>query len=182
MLMGGSAAAAEQTKARNRESLAAVVQCESILMVFISSLGCRLSGGLCYGREPRCPGAAPPVKLLHRWHAQRLGIVPEHAMKRPPLPVPRNERHRVVFPVHLGLGLRQHFDRMIPDQARVELVLSVEVRHAEHDRMGRYGQLDTERAKGIMLAHSRARSAPRAAGHLGELRPLAEPCAARKVY
>src|ERR1035437_7527477 len=113
MLMGGSAAVAEQMKARHRASPTAAGWCESSRMVFIESFVCRLSVWLCHGWKPRRPGAAPAGKLLHCRHAQRLGVVPEHAIKRPPLAVVRNERHRIILPVPLGIGLRQNLDGMI---------------------------------------------------------------------
>ena len=58
-------------------------------------------------------------------------------MECPTLAVARDERHRVVLPVHLGLGLRQDLDGMISNQASVEFVLGVKVGHAAYDRLVR---------------------------------------------
>src|ERR1017187_1344635 len=150
-------------------------------IALIGSLGCWLSGWWRHWRKARRPSAATPVEFLHCGHTERHGIVAEHAVERPPLAVLSNERHRVVLRVGFRLGLRKDFDRIIAHQASVELVLRVEVRHAAHDGMFRPGQFYVEGAIGVMLMHGWSRSGPCASGKLGELRPLVEPRAARKV-
>src|SRR5579859_8075285 len=78
------------------------------------------------------PCAATAVKFLHRRHAQGLGIVPQNTMEGSTLSVLGCKCHWVILSVVLGLGLRQHLDRALADQAGVELILRVKIRQAPH--------------------------------------------------
>src|ERR1035437_7925864 len=96
-------------------------------------------------------------------------------MEGPAFAVVRDECHGIILGVHLGLGLRQDLNRVIPHQASVELVLGVEVCPAAHDRMVRLSKFDVEGPIGIMITHTPSRPGPYAAGDVRELRPLADP-------
>src|ERR1039458_7704986 len=97
MLMGGSAAAAQQAKVRSRASATAGGRCVNMRMAFMGLLGCGLNAWLRHWQESCGPGAAPAVELLHRRNTQRLDVVPEHAMESPSFAVVGDECHGIIF-------------------------------------------------------------------------------------
>ncbi len=79
----------------------------------------QVDGLLCHWCQTSGPGAAATIEFLHSRDAQRLCVVPEHAMKGPPLAVVRDERHRVILSVRLRFRLGKDLDRVVADKTRI---------------------------------------------------------------